>query len=102
MAVADVERAARGRGRGRGSPGLRDRALLEVLYGSGARISEAVGLDVDDLDLRQASLLVRLRGKGGKERIVPLGSVRRSALDAYLVRLRPVAGGAGGPGRRCS
>ncbi|MCU0265903.1 MAG: site-specific tyrosine recombinase XerD [Actinomycetia bacterium] len=66
---------------------LRDRALLEVLYGSGARISEAVGLDVDDLDPHVGA--VRLRGKGGKERMVPLGRYAREALDAYLVRGRP-------------
>jgi integrase/recombinase XerD len=66
---------------------LRDRALLELLYGSGARISEAVGLDLDDLD--RESGLVRLHGKGGKDRIVPLGSYAERALDAYLVRLRP-------------
>jgi integrase/recombinase XerD len=66
---------------------LRDRALLEVLYGSGARISEAVGLDVDDTDLEQG--LVRLLGKGSKQRLVPLGSYATSALEAYLVRARP-------------
>ncbi|WP_231331550.1 site-specific tyrosine recombinase XerD [Actinomadura graeca] len=67
--------------------GLRDRALLEVLYGSGARISEAVGLDVDDLDLRDG--FARVAGKGGKTRIVPIGDYARQAVDAYLVRARP-------------
>jgi integrase/recombinase XerD len=66
---------------------LRDRALLEVLYGTGARISEAVGLDVDDLDLEAGS--VRLDGKGGKQRVVPVGSYARSAVEGYLVRARP-------------
>jgi integrase/recombinase XerD len=66
---------------------LRDRALLEVLYGAGARISEAVGLDVDDVDVEEG--VVRLFGKGGKERVVPLGSYAAQALSAYLVRGRP-------------
>jgi integrase/recombinase XerD len=66
---------------------LRDRALLEVLYGTGARISEAVGLDRDDLDLEGGTVL--LRGKGGKQRIVPMGSYARQAVEAYLVRSRP-------------
>jgi integrase/recombinase XerD len=66
---------------------LRDRALLEVLYGCGARISEATGLDVDDLDLDAGA--VRLLGKGGKERVVPLGSFARAAVQEYLVRARP-------------
>ncbi len=74
-----------------GAPGttlaLRDRALLELLYGTGARISEAVGLDVDDLDAVEGTVL--LRGKGSKERIVPVGSFAREAIDAYLVRGRP-------------
>jgi integrase/recombinase XerD len=95
MSVTEVERLLEAAGPDAGSTGLRDRALLEVLYASGARISEAVGLDVDDLD-REAAL-VRLHGKGGKERIVPLGSYAASALDAYLVRQRPaLAARAGG------
>ena len=116
-----------------GQAALRNRALLELLYGTGARISEAIGLDVDDLDLRDPAGLpelagppgnggvqalapmhmlagpkvtagthapgrmqalagtatVRLNGKGGKQRLVPVGSYARNAVDAYLVRARP-------------
>jgi len=68
---------------------LRDRALLEFLYGTGARISEATGLDVDDLDHLAADPAVLLSGKGGKQRYVPVGSYAVRALDAYLVRGRP-------------
>ena len=75
--------------------GLRDRALLEFLYATGARITEAVGLDLDDLD--DVSGVVRLFGKGSKERMVPVGSFARTALEAYRVRGRPAlaAGGRG-------
>ena len=66
---------------------LRNRALLELLYSTGARISEAVGLDVDDVDTEYRSVL--LRGKGGKDRLVPVGRPAITALDAYLVRGRP-------------
>ena len=66
---------------------LRNRALLELLYSTGARISEAVGLDVDDIDTHARSVL--LRGKGGKQRLVPVGRPAIGALDAYLVRGRP-------------
>ena len=71
---------------------LRDRALLEVLYATGARVSEVVGLALDDVfgsDGSPAELL-RVIGKGNKERIVPLGSHARRALEAYVVRARPV------------
>jgi integrase/recombinase XerD len=71
-----------------GERALRDRALLELLYSTGARISEAVGLDVDDIDDTERTVL--LDGKGGKQRIVPIGRPALEAVHAYLVRARPV------------
>lgn len=68
--------------------GRRDRAILEMLYGTGVRISELVGLDLDDLDLEQGSLLVRA-GKGSKSRRVPVGRAARAAVAAYLTQTRP-------------
>jgi integrase/recombinase XerC len=62
--------------------GLRDRAFLELLYASGLRIAELVGIDIDDVELR--ARLVKVRGKGAKERIVPFGSKAEEALRAWL------------------
>lgn len=88
LSVSDVEAILTSTGGSAAEPlGLRDRALLELLYGTGARISEAIGMDVDDLDLELGAVL--LRGKGGKQRVVPVGSKAREALEAYLVRARP-------------
>ncbi len=97
LPLADVEAILDAAGAAGTTLALRDRALLELLYGTGARISEAVGLDVDDLDLTEGTVL--LRGKGGKERIVPVGSFAREAVDGYLVRGRPelVSAGKGTP-----
>jgi integrase/recombinase XerD len=87
LPLADVEAILESAGSAGTTLALRDRALLEVLYGTGARISEAVGLDVDDVDRVEAAVV--LRGKGGKERIVPIGSYALTAVDAYLTRARP-------------
>jgi integrase/recombinase XerD len=105
IGVPEVERliaAAGGGADGDALRPLRDRALLELLYGTGARISEAVGLDVDDLGFLGAEdvtparagqqappATVRLAGKGGRDRVVPVGRYAREALEAYLVRARP-------------
>jgi integrase/recombinase XerD len=96
--VDDVERLLEAAGAGEGPRPLRDRALLELLYATGARISEATALDIDDLDLAPAGqarpaaampAAIRVSGKGGKQRIVPVGSFARQALEQYLVRARP-------------
>jgi integrase/recombinase XerD len=87
ISVEDVERLLEAADFDQTPLSVRDRALLELLYGTGARISEAVGLDIDDLDLTDRTVL--LRGKGGKQRLVPVGSYAAKALSAYLVRVRP-------------
>jgi integrase/recombinase XerD len=99
ISTDDVERILLAAGEGDGPVPLRDRGLLELLYSTGARISEVVGLDVDDLDLDPAASSARLFGKGSKERVVPVGSFAREAVGAYLVRARPAlaAGGRGTP-----
>ncbi|CAA9317654.1 MAG: Site-specific tyrosine recombinase XerD [uncultured Nocardioidaceae bacterium] len=91
LPLSDIERLLAAAGAAGTALALRDRALLELLYASGARISEAVGLDVDDLDLvsDERTGAVLLRGKGSKERVVPFGGPAREALEAYLVRGRP-------------
>ncbi|GAB2593768.1 site-specific tyrosine recombinase XerD [Pseudactinotalea suaedae] len=95
ISVDDVERLLAGASAAEGVLGLRDRALVEVLYGTGARISEAIGLTVDDVDLDRAAPSIHLFGKGRKERVVPVGSYAIEALEAYLVRGRPVLAGHG-------
>jgi integrase/recombinase XerD len=82
LPLADVEAILRAAGDAGTTLASRDQALLELLYGTGARISEAVGLDVDDLDLEGG--VVKLAGKGGRQRLVPVGSYAVRALQAYL------------------
>ena len=86
LPLSDIERILDAAGAPGTALAMRDQALLEMLYATGARISEAVGLDLDELDLEEGTVL--LRGKGGKERIVPVGSYARDAVQAYLVRAR--------------
>lgn len=73
--------------------GIRDRAMLELLYATGARVSEVISLNVDDVKRVESSngeiTTIRLFGKGRKERMVPMGSFARKAVEDYLIRLRP-------------
>lgn len=78
-----------------GAIGVRDVAILEVLYGSGARVAEVCGLDIDDIDRSRSTL--RVLGKGNKERTVPVGAPAMEALDAWLVRRSEVATAGSGP-----
>lgn len=102
ISVTQVESLLSAASLGDSPAALRDRAMLEVLYGAGARISETVDLDLDDIDfgetltrdgdrddLNRRPGSVRLVGKGSKERIVPLGSYAREAVTAYTIRARP-------------
>ena len=72
---------------------LRDKLILEILYGTGARVAELVGIDISDITTDtfdgEAITILKLRGKGSKERLVPLGAFAMKALDDYLVRCRP-------------
>lgn len=72
---------------------LRDQAMLELLYSSGARVSELIGINTSDVSTVEtpdgAITTLKLRGKGSKERIVPLGSFATRAIESYLVRIRP-------------
>jgi integrase/recombinase XerD len=83
----DIRRLIENSGDADTPEGLRDRALVEFLYGTGTRISEAVGLDVDDVDLEELTVIVT--GKGDKQRILPVGEFAADAMSAYLVRGRP-------------
>ncbi|HLS04472.1 MAG TPA: site-specific tyrosine recombinase XerD [Actinomycetales bacterium] len=96
VSIADMQKLLAAAAVSDNAIGLRDRAILELLYGTGARISELVGLDVDDINLADREFAtVRLLGKGGKERVVPVGSYALAAVDAYLVRARPKLAAAG-------
>ena len=93
ITLSEVEALLAAAGADQTPTARRDRALLELLYGTGARISEAVGLDVDDLE--RGTGLIRLDGKGGRQRMVPVGSYAQRAVDAYLVQGRPALAGGG-------
>lgn len=93
LTIAEIESLINSADRSSNATSLRDRAILEILYGTGARVSEVVGINIGDfgkttLEGSEIATL-KLRGKGSKERIVPLGTYAKTALDNYLVRLRP-------------
>jgi integrase/recombinase XerD len=91
LSLAEVERLLKAAGPEPGSDSvdlvrIRNRAILEMLYSTGARVSEIAALDLDEVD---SSGFVRVRGKGSKERLVPVGSYAAKSLEEYLVRVRP-------------
>ncbi len=93
LTISEMESLIDSAERSSNSASLRDKAILEILYGTGARVSEIVGIDVGDFNKTMLDsseiFTLKLRGKGSKERIVPLGFYAKTALDNYLVRLRP-------------
>lgn len=97
LALSEIELIIAGTGDGQSAQSLRDRALIELLYATGARVSEIINLEIDQIKRPITSL--RLFGKGGKERVVPVGSFASDALEAYLVRGRPALLGASGDTR---
>jgi len=93
ISIEEVESLLRATGSSTTTSSLRDRLIIELLYGTGARVAELVGIDISDitkesLDGGEVTIL-KLRGKGSKERLVPIGKFAVFALDDYLVRLRP-------------
>jgi integrase/recombinase XerD len=93
ISIEEVESLLRATGSSTTTSSLRDRLIIELLYGTGARVAELVGIDISDitkesLDGEEVTIL-KLRGKGSKERLVPIGKFAVFALDDYLVRLRP-------------
>jgi integrase/recombinase XerD len=93
ITIEEVESLLRATGSSNTTSSLRDRLIIELLYGTGARVAELVGIDISDitkesLDGEEVTIL-KLRGKGSKERLVPIGKFAVFALDDYLVRLRP-------------
>lgn len=90
LTVVEMERLISAAG-GEDPGELRTLALVELLYGTGARISEAIGVDVDDID--EIEGVIKYRGKGGKERLVPIGAPALAAIDAYKVRVRAQTAG---------
>lgn len=90
LSVFEVEELLGAAELGEDARAWRDSAILEFLYATGARVSEAVEVTLDDVDLTEDFPLVRVFGKGRKERLIPLGSYAREALERYLVRSRPI------------
>ena len=93
ISIEEVEALLRATGSLSSSSSLRDRLIIELLYGTGARVAELVGIDIPDISKESLDgedvTILKLRGKGSKERLVPIGKFAVSALDDYLVRLRP-------------